>query len=173
MSLLSDELLNKYIDGELDSNTAEEVRLQLLKSGEAQKRYNALVKVHSSLKNLPAEEVREDFTQMLIQKLQKSFRTRKSDRIFIISVSSIFTILSFGIISLAAYLIISAGSESESTGILAQFFSLFNSLGGILAGLTSAKIMSIIGFIFSFGIIISAYFFFENQKNSRRRLKKL
>lgn len=173
MNRISDELLNKYIDGELDLIAAEEVRSLLLKSNEDRKRYEALIKVHNSLRNIPADQTGEDFTQMLIRKLQKRFKTNKSDRIFIISISSIFTILSFGIISLAAYLIISAGGESESTGILTQFLSVFNSLGGILAGLTGAKVMSIVGFIISFGLIISAYFFFESQKNSRQKLTRL
>ncbi len=50
---LNDDILNKYIDGELDNNLVHQVKMQLESSTEDMKKYKALLSIHNELRRLP------------------------------------------------------------------------------------------------------------------------
>ena len=50
---LNDDILNKYIDGELDNNLVHQVKIQLESSTEDMKKYKALLSIHNELRRLP------------------------------------------------------------------------------------------------------------------------
>ena len=62
MSLLSDEILNEYLDGELDKKQSSEIEEILNKSENDRKRFSALKLIHKELSLMPEDKVSVDFT---------------------------------------------------------------------------------------------------------------
>lgn len=173
MIQLSDEILNKFIDGELDQAAMNEVRQQLKNSEIDMQKLLALQSVHRELSNLKLYEVSNDFTAKILFRLKKNVRASRKDRFFIFSISSIFIIGSLIVIGL-----ILSSITGKNSGIEAATQNIDNYVNYFVAALESvrkfldAKNISIIGSIFSFGIIISGYVFFENLRQTKRRLSK-
>ncbi len=171
---LTDEILNKYIDRELESGDMRRVQEQLKNSEIDRKRLAALQAVHKELKKMKTIEVKNGFTSLVMDKVIRKVKAKKKDRLFIFSVSSIFLILSLAIIGYALVLIVgsSTGGNADNQSInnyINYFVHILNSAKELL---TSQNI-SIIGSIFSLGLLITGYFFFENLRQSKRRLSKL
>lgn len=174
MIQLSDEILNKYIDGELDQLSLNEVKEQLRNSGEYRKRLAALQQVNSELGRLKVFETSGDFTSKLIDKLRKNSLTVKKDRFFVFSISTIFMIFCLAVIGyIFAIAVSSAGSGSTSANAIDSYINYFTGILESIRDILSAKNISIIGSVFSFGIIITGYIFFENLRQTKRRLSKL
>lgn len=173
MMELSDEILNRYIDGELSTAEMKEVKEILKDSEDAKRRLLAMQLVHNELKNYPERKTSADFTSMLMRKIVR--RTEpKGQKYFIFSISSVFVLISLGIIGYLTSYILSLGSSSEegSTGI-DNFIYLVERMAGGIKTLFSSGNISIIGFIFSFAIIISAWFFFDSHRQAKAKLTKL
>ncbi len=170
---LTDEILNRYIDGELSSSELKEVKEILKSSEDAKRRLLAMQLVHNELKNYPVRRTSADFTLMLMKKIVR--RTEpKGQRYFIFSISSVFVLISLGIIGYLTSYILSLGNNSaESSSGINDFIYLVEKLvGGIKTLFTSGNI-SVIGFIFSFAIIISAWLFFDSHRQAKAKLTKL
>jgi hypothetical protein len=164
---LNDDILNKYIDGELDNNLTRQVRIQLESSIEDMKKYKALLSIHNELRRLPVEEVSPNFTSNLMLKVQRSLKSKKEQNFFLVSVLSLFSLICLGIVGfLIANYIFTA--EPSSPDILTQFTEHTNSFVVLLRNLFSKGNISIIGSVFSFVLIISGYFFYENIKHSKQ-----
>ena len=173
MIKLTDEILNKYIDGELDSNTLNEVREILMSSDEDRKRLKALQMVHTGLSNMKSDEVSPDFAQLVMSKLQKELKVKKEDRFFIFSISSVFVALCLIIIGYVIYSLDFSLQVSEPVQIITNFTDTFDN--GILSLRTFLDSIntSVVGSIFSLIILISAYFLFENVKRTKEQISKL
>ena len=62
---VTDDLLNKFIEGELDSDSVKEITDAVNKNEELRIRLNALQKVHEELKKIKIKETRSDFTSLI------------------------------------------------------------------------------------------------------------
>jgi hypothetical protein len=173
MIKLTDEILNKYIDGELDSDTLNEVREALNSSDELRKRLRALQMVHAGLNNIKPDEVTPNFTRLVMSKIQKELKVKKEERFFIFSISSVFVALSLIIIGYVIYLLAFSSKASKPLQVITNFSNTFEK--GILFFKTFLGSIntSILGSIFSLIIIISAYFLFENIKRTKEQISKL
>ncbi len=164
---LNDDILNKYIDGELDTSLAKQVKVQLGVYSEDMKKYKALLLIHNELKRLPVEEVSSNFTTNLMLKVQRSLKSKKEQKFFIISVLSLFSLICLGIIGfLIANYIFTA--EPTSPDLIAQFTEKSNNFVTLLKNVFSKGNISIIGSVFSFALLISGYFFYESVKHSKQ-----
>jgi anti-sigma factor RsiW len=173
MNTLSDELLNKFIDNELDQATLKVVREELQKSEEGRKRLRALQLVHNNLKNMEEEAVSPLFAAMLMKKIIKRSKAKKEQRLFILSVSSVFVIIAFGILGYIATLIFAAPQSTGGTVNGAQetvniIESLITPIKNLLRGVN----ISTIGSVFSLGLLISVYFVMDLIKHKDRNLSK-
>ena len=169
MNLLSDEILNKYLDGELDKNQSAEIEEILNKSENDRKRFSALKLIHKELSLVQEDKVSVDFTNNVMARVNKKFALPKQQNYFIISIASILVLFSLGIVAYVVTAIISSSApQTESLQITETVNRFGNGLILELKKLFSGKNLSIIGSVFSFGILISGYFFFEQQK--RRKL---
>jgi len=174
MIRLSDEILNKYIDGELDQLTLNEIKEQLKNSELDRNRLAVLQRIDGELRKLKIYEAPQDFTEKLMVKLRKNAATLKKDKIFIFSISTILMIISLGVIGLVFAIAVSkAGSGPAPTNYMDNYIYYFSGILETIRSFLSAKNISIIGSIFSFGIIITGYIFFENLRQAKRRLSKL
>ncbi len=173
MNELNDEILNRYIDGELSPSELKEVKEILRDSEDAKRRLLAMQLVHNELKNYPLRKTSAAFTSILMKKIVR--RTEpKGQRYFIFSISSVFVLISLGIIGYLTSYILSLGSSSKegSTGVN-NFIYLVERLVNIVKTLFTTGNVSVIGFIFSFAIIISAWFFFDSHRQAKAKLTKL
>lgn len=173
MNELNDEILNRYIDGELNPTELKEVKEILKNSEDTRRRLLAMQLVHNELKNYPVRKTSAAFTSILMKKIVR--RTEpKGQRYFIFSISSVFVLISLGIIGYLTSYILSLGNNSEvgSTGVNNFIYLVERLVTGIKTVFSSGS-ASVIGFIFSFGIIISAWFFFDSHRQAKAKLTKL
>lgn len=170
---LTDELLNRYIDDELNPSEKDEVKEILRTSEDARRRLYAMELVHTELKKYPPEKTSPDFTSVLMKKIIRRHEP-KGQKYFIFSISSVFVIISLAIIGYLTSIILSTGeSTEEGSSTVNNFVQLVEKMVHGIQTLFSNGNVSIIGFIFSFAIIISAYFFFDSHKQARAKLTKL
>jgi phage shock protein PspC (stress-responsive transcriptional regulator) len=171
MNLLTDEILNEYLDSNLDEQKREEVEKLLASSENDRKRFNALKVIHDELSQLKEDKTSEDFTRHVISKLGKKFELPRQQKYFVFVISSIFIFICVGIVAYTVTTIISTSSpQSESIEVTETVHQLSNGLIHELKKIFSSKNLSLIGLIFSLGIMISGYFFFENQKRNKANL---
>jgi hypothetical protein len=170
---LNDEILNKYIDGELDQAVLNEVREQLKHSEFDRLRLSMLQRVHNELSKLEAFEVSKNFTSAIMSKLQKKAKVAWKDKFFILSISSIFLVI---ILSILGYVLIMSISQASSGPQNAEnikgYVNVITNLSATIKAVMTPKNISIFGSILSFGIIITGYLFFENQRQTKRNLSK-
>jgi hypothetical protein len=173
MIQITDEILNKYLDSELNKEQAEQVKSAIRNSEELQRKFNALKLVHDNLSIIKEDEVSPGFTEKLMKKIvvRKSV-VPKQQKYFIASVATFITLLCLVIFGFSISAMISATSSS-----IGDSKSVFDSVSGLSEGLVKALQhlfsgagLSIIGSIFSIIVLISGYFFFEMQKRSKADL---
>ena len=171
MILLSDEILNKYLDGELDKNQAAEIEEIIINSESDRKRFSALKQIHKELSLMQEDKVSVNFTNNVMTKLSKSFVIPAAQKYVIYSITSFLILLCIGIVVVNSISIIpSTSPQTESLQITETVNRFGNGLISELKKLFSGKNLSIIGSVFSLGILISGYFFFEHQKRSKINL---
>lgn len=171
MNLLTDEILNEFLDGNLNEQKREEVEKLLASSENDRKRFSALKVIHDELSQLKEDETSKDFTQLVISKLGKKFELPRHQKYFIFIIASIFIFICVGIVAYVATTIISTSSpQTESIQVTETVYQLSNGLILELKQIFSSKNLSLIGLVLSLGIIISGYFFFENQKRNKANL---
>ena len=172
MIRITDEILNKYLDGELNREEVEQVKSVLHNSEDFQKKFNVLKIVHDNLSIVKEDEVSPGFTDKLMKQILKRSTVPKQQKYFIASVVTFITLLCLVIFGLSISAMISATSSS-----IGDSNSVFDSVSGLSEGLVKALQhlfsgagLSIIGSIFSIIVFISGYFFFEMQKRAKANL---
>ena len=171
MNLLTDEILNDYLDGNLNEQKRKEVEKILASSESERQNFRALKVIHNELSQLKEDETSEDFTRLLISKLNKKFELPRQQKYFAFIIASIFVLICVGIVGYLATTIISTSTpQTESIQVTETVHQVSNGLIYELKKIFSSKNLSIIGLVFSLGIMISGYFFFENQKRNKANL---
>ena len=106
-----------------------------------------------------------------MNRIRNKFVLPRRQNYFVLSVASFFILICVAIITyLVVVIISSAPPQSESIQISDTVYQISDALINELKKLFSGKNLSIIGSIFSLGIMISGYFFFEHQKHSKAHL---
>ncbi len=67
MIQITDEILNKYLDSELNREQTEQVKSAIRNSEELQRKFNALKLVHDNLSIIKEDEVSPGFTEKLMK----------------------------------------------------------------------------------------------------------
>lgn len=172
MIQITDEILNRYLDGELNREETEMVNTALSNSEELQRKFNALKLVHDNLSIFREDEVSLGFTQKLMNQIKTKSKVPKQQKYFITTVVAFIIILCLVIFGFSISAMISATSSS-----IGDSKSVFDSVSGLSEGLVktlqqlfSGAGLSIIGSIFSIIVLISGYFFFEMQKRTKANL---
>ena len=171
MNMLSDEILNKYLDGELEPGKIKEVESILKESEADRKRFNALKIAHDNLSLIKEDKVSEDFTSRLMAKLNKKFVLPKGQKYFVVFVSSFIVLICLGVLGYIISTILSAPvAQSQSPQVMETVQNVSNGVTSELKKIFGGTNLSIIGSIISFALIISGYLFFERQKQIKARL---
>jgi len=173
MIQITDEILNKYLDSELNREEAEQVKSALRNSEELQRKFNALKLVQDKLSILKEDEVSAGFTEKLMKKIViRKSAVPKQQKYFIASVATFIIVLSLVIFGFSISVMISATPSSlgDTKSVFDSIPNLSDGLVKILKHLFSGAGLSIIGSIFSIVVLISGHFFFEMQKRSKANL---
>jgi hypothetical protein len=168
---LNDEILNKYLDGELEQSDFIRVQELLKASADARSRLGALQTVHSGLKQMKEYSPSEEFTSLVMGKLFTKVESKKGQKVFIYSISGFFIVLSLVISGIALSIILNSAAASSSGEFSQNISSYTSKITEVIRDLFSDSGISIFGSILSLGIIIFSYFFFEFQKNLKTKTK--
>lgn len=170
MKTLSDEVLNKYIDGELSRDEMKEAEEVIKNSKEDRLRLNALQNIDRSLRNLTIREVESNFTYLVMKRIERSLRSKQEQKIFIVSIVSIFILMCFAIIGVVGFEIIKNFNPETST-VIKDSIKYVTSTSQMITTIFNSRNISIVGGVFSFGLIISAWFFFDYSRMLRKARK--
>jgi hypothetical protein len=164
---LSSDLLNKYIDNELSREEMREVEEMIKNSNEDIKELNMLQRTDSALKNLKVMEVKSNFTSLVMNKIQRGLREKQEQKKFIVSIVSIFLIMCLAIVVVVGFEIVRNFNPGTSMGIN-ESVKYISSATEFISKIINSRNISIVGGVFSFGLIISAWFFFDYSKILRK-----
>ena len=169
---ITDEILNRYLDGELNKDESARVYAAIQSSEELRNKFIALKLVHDELSIIKEEEVNPDFTVRLMKKIVKRSTVPKQQKYFIASIVTFITLLCLVIFGFSISAMISATTDAtnNSKSVLDSVTGISEGLVRSLQQLFSGAGLSIIGSIFSLIILISGYYFFEIQKRSKAHL---
>lgn len=170
MNLISDEILNNYLDGELSADEIKRLDDEIRSDAELKKRFIALKKVHQKLSLLKADEVSSAFTKKVMMRISKKYRVPKDQKYFIAFIYSIFGALCLAIVG---YLIVSISgeiSESITTQTSETVRNYSENFVQLVKSLFNKMNISVLGSILSIVLLVSGYFFFEMSKRSKANL---
>lgn len=164
----NDDILNRYFDGDLNSKEIDEVNKALSGSAELRKDFEALNRIHNFLSKQEADQTKSDFTNLVMLKIRKKSQRENEQKIFLMTILSIFSVIILGLVGFVLYQILTtASSTTDSTNTLNSFGKNINSF---FSGLFSKNRMTLFGSILSFVMLVSAYFLFEFQKHTHKNL---
>ena len=170
MRTLSDEILNKYIDGELSRDEMREVEETIKNFREDRIELNAIQNTDRSLKNMRLIEVKSNFTSLVMNKIQKRLRSRQEQKKFIVSIFSIFIVMCLMVVGVVGFEIVKNFNPETSTAIK-DSIKYVTSASQLISNIFNSRNISIVGGVFSFGLIISAWFFFDYSRMLRKARK--
>ncbi len=173
MNKLSDEILNKLIDGELPLDEVKEVMKILNESSEDNDRYQTLLNLHGELKDLKEETTSDSFTYSVMKRIQAKYQVRKSDKFFIFSISSIFVILLLGLIGYVVSSVATSGQSSTGEVVVNNLVSFTQTFVEFSTKLFSKSALPVVGSVISAVMLGIAYFFYENLRHMKQKLSKL
>ena len=174
MSKLTDEILNKYIDGELDTFELKDVQSELEKDDSVLARLKALRMVDNSLRQIEIEQTSATFTDKVMKALAVTKSVAKPKiSFFYISVVSIFTV---GVLAVLIAAFRTAQNENGPSA-LTSYADKFNELVGknlisLKSIFANPNVMLVIS-VFSLILLVSAYFTFEAHKNFTKKLNSI
>lgn len=169
----NDELLNKYIDGELQGSEIEEVQA-ILKDDAQVKKLKALQAVDNSLKKLEYDSAPHGFTEKVMRMISvQSEKILLPKNYFAITINIVFT-------SIIAFLLIYAFSfvklDFSSTTSDGQLISAINSMNkNISAVLTffQDKFVMFWGSILSLFLLLGIYSLNEAHKSFKKKIENI
>ena len=171
MNLLDDEILNRYLDGELSPEEKVRVENILNSSAPDKNRFTALQLIHRSLLNFEPDKAPSATTQRVMMRIKKKRARARQQSYFALTTISIFGIICLGIIAYLSAGIIASSNQSSSAQIIDKVYRAGDVLVTYLKKIFSGENLSIIGSVFSFAILIAGYYFYELQKRMKGNLR--
>ncbi len=162
---INDELLNKYLDDELNREEKESVKTAIENSSELKKRYTALLDANSLLKNMEPDSPGLDFTKLVMNKISSKGSNKRQQKYFLFLILSFLGLIVIGITGYVLYNIVSSIQPSETNTAVTTYSK---GIGDYFANVFGKKNLSIFGSVLSFIMLISGYFLYDYQKRSKK-----
>lgn len=163
MNIISDEMLNRFLDNELNKEEKEIVKTAIEDSADLGRKYENLVKADNFLKNSEIEFPTSKFTEMVMNKINNQKVRVKQQKRFLFVILSVLSVIILVIVGFIFIQIIpSTGNESNQ--VVTEYSQ---NIGNYFSGIFGKKNISIFGSILSFIMLASGYFFYEFQKRSK------
>lgn len=174
MTKFTDEILNRYIDGELDASELAEVKIELEKDDILLSRLRALRAVDNSLRQIEIEHAPDNITEKVMKAISETAKAVKPRVNYFFAV--MISIFSIGVI---AVLIAAVRISEINAGQ-----SHFNSYADKFKNVIGKNIISIQGFFSNPGVVLTisvlslillifAYYAFESHKNFTKKLNSI
>ena len=166
-----DELLNKYIDGELSSSEIKILETELDNNPELLKKLKALKITDSVLRNMEINPAPEGFTQSVMSKMKYKSKIKETISPVFIGIISFFSLLIIGIIgfSLQQVFAVETSSSNEIIEKVNENFTPF--LTKVTEIFTNENVMFVGGMI-AFVLLLGLYFMIHTHKSFKQSLEK-
>jgi low affinity Fe/Cu permease len=173
MKKITDEILNDYIDNQLNSEALEEFNNIISSDEEALVKLKALKMVDQSLNSIEVYHAPEGFTQRVMNKIfVKSKAALPNIKRFFISVVGLFTIAIISVM-IAAY----SAADTAEGGIKLNFLDTAKKFveenGPSVLKFFSNQNILMIGLALTMILLISGFFLLESHKNFKNKLNKI
>ena len=166
MKNIDNDFLNKYLDGELTPEEQKLVNTEIDKSSELKNKFDSLYQVHNVLNNIELDSPNQDFTNLVMNKIQKKNSAARQQKYFLFSILSLFGILIMGITGYLFYQIIFLVQSNHSTEIFTKYFKGF---GNYISSIFGDNNLLLFGSILSFILLVSGYFLFEFKRQIEKK----
>jgi hypothetical protein len=179
MNHLTDEILNKYIDNELDVHELNIVNEHIKVCEVCLQKLKAQKVVDTNLRGISQFKLPEGFTENMMQQIAVirpasiHFKPQKSYLLRFIFLFLGLAILTFFILGLYE---VSQSSSSLSLDKLfwyPEFLKKISVEVNSYSALFKSQTISLIGGIFTFILLISAYFIYDSHRDFKNRLNNL
>lgn len=173
MKKISDELINKYLDGELSGQELREFNELLQNDEEALNKLKVHKYVDETLRDIPVEKAPDNIKLSVMQKLKPNFKAKKLTNSFFYAVVGIFSVMILGILGYALKDISFAGGDSMITERISESVNklLSGKLDSVMSLFTSNEFM-LAGASVTLILLLVTYFIFESHKDVLKRLDK-
>ncbi len=165
MKNINDELLNKYLDEELNREEMNQVKTAIENSPELKKKYEALLSVNTFLKSVESDLPSADFTKKVMGKIKTRKASELQQKYFLFTILSLLGLIVCGITVYVFYEIIISIQASESSDLVSNYS---NTIGDYFSSFFGKKNLSIFGSVLSFIMLVSGYFLYDYQKHSKK-----
>lgn len=172
--MITDELLNKYIDNELSETELKELTEILKNDADAQLRLKALHLTEDILKKIEISPAPDNFTNKFMSKISVS-KSSVKDKVsyFYIGMISFFSLVITGILGYSISLIEFGVSNLTGDNQYIQKTSKLISGGlGHINSLSGNDSILLIGACLTFVLLVGGYFIIENHKNFKDKLDR-
>jgi len=166
--IMNDEILNRFIDGDLSATERDEVLRVVTSSPEWKKKYETLKKAHELLIAMKPEEVSDNFASLVMSKLNAQKLRARQQKNFLTIIISFFGIIILSITGFVFYnILLSVSQATETSSSITSLSSYVKDLTNLLF---SKNGTTIIGSALSLIMLVSGYFLFEYQKKMKSNL---
>jgi hypothetical protein len=161
---INDEMLNQFLDNQLSGEENEIVKNAIANSSESKRKYDTLISTDKLLRNIENDSTSLDFTKKVLQRINNQKNRAKQQKYFLFIILSVLGIITLGVVGFIFVQIIPS-SGTESNHIVTEYSQ---NIGDYFSNIFGKKNISIFGSILSFIMLVSAYFFYEYQKQSKK-----
>ncbi len=174
MSNITDDMLNDYIDNQLDSNSISNLNRNIMKDPDTLSKLKALKSVDRSLRDIPVTPAPEGFTARLMLKiLAHSKSVVPKVNYFFISMIGLLSIAIMSIMIIAYAVIEKTEKEAGSISLLDSVVNwLRDNTPKLLNFFTNSNVTTI-GLLLSLILVTSGYYVLESHKEFKNKLKNL
>ncbi|MFA7227609.1 MAG: hypothetical protein WC061_01125 [Melioribacteraceae bacterium] len=170
----TDEILNRYIDGELDSDELATIKNEMNDNPELLSKLQALKSVDHSLRRMEVEHAPDAITEKVMKAISAARKSVKpAANHFFIAIISLFSV---GVIAVLIAALQTAEKAGEKSAIAPYADKMKDAISKNISSLQSffsnpGIILTI--FAFSLVLLIAAYFTFESHKNFTKKLNSV
>ncbi len=172
MNKISDKIINKYLDGELDNEERKAIKKLLTTSSKDKKEYLFLQRLDRNLKKMKTKNLSQNFTSDLMNKLSLGKVANKKQAKFILSILTILILPLLLITGTVIYNVFSNYSSVESSIIYTVRSNVSVWLVNMI-NYISISPASILWICLSSTLSISLYLLFDELSRSKLYLDKI
>lgn len=174
MKKITDEILNDYIDNQLDTAALKKVNELLQSDEEVLKKLKSLKIVDQTLTNMEVYPAPEGFTKRVMNTIitHSKVVVPKVSYFFLVTIG----LLSIGIVSVMVTAYFTAGKtivESNKFSFLDTVLNYVKEYAPAVQKFLSNQNILTIGMVLTFILLISGYFLLESHKSFRNKLNNL
>ena len=174
MNNITDEILNKYIDGELDPFEIAEMKNEIENNAETIARLKALRLVDSSLKQMEVEPAPANFSEKVMKAISNVSKTVKPKiSYFFVTIISLFSIGVLAVIIAAFRSIDNENGESTVTSYLEKAKGVIGKNLIEFQNFFANKNVLLVVSILTLILLVTVYLTFDAHKNFKNKLKSI